>query len=160
MTALAPAPPVTDEAGETLRRAQQGDHDAFAALVEDHEAMVYSIARNFFDRTRAEEIAQEVFLQLYRFLGELESASHVVFWLRQVTSRRCIDGARRAKFRMAVPLEHAGPLAATGETRDPLFDRLVRQEIAALPEITPTRSSSAQSSTAKSSPARSTASAT
>lgn len=136
MTALAPAPPAADDAGETLRRAQQGDQDAFTVLVEENEAMVYSIARNFFDdRTRGEEIAQEVFLQLYRSLGELESASHIVFWLRQVTSRRCIDGARRAKFRVAVSLDDAGPLTAANETRDPLFDRRVRQEIAALPEM-------------------------
>src|ERR1700704_6587444 len=92
MTALAPVPALADETGELLRRAQRGDHDAFAMLIEEHEGMVFSIARTFFDdRTRAEEIAQEVFLQLYRCLDELESAAHVLFWLRQVTSRRCID---------------------------------------------------------------------
>jgi RNA polymerase sigma-70 factor (ECF subfamily) len=140
MTALAavPALPVeaNDEVGSLLRRAREGDHDAFAALIEEHEAMVFSIARTFFDdRTRAEEIAQDVFLQLYRSLGELETPAHVLFWLRQVTSRRCIDATRRAKFRVAVPLDDAPPLAAPGELRDPLFDRRVRKEIAALPEM-------------------------
>ena len=136
MTALAAVPAVTQGADELLRRAQGGDHDAFAALIEEHEAMVFSIARGFFDdRTRAEEIAQEVFLQLFRFVGEIESAAHLTFWLRQVTSRRCIDASRRAKFRVVVPLENAGPLAAANEVRDPLFDRRVRQEIAALPEM-------------------------
>jgi RNA polymerase sigma-70 factor (ECF subfamily) len=135
MTALAPVPAPVDEASE-LRRAQRGDHDAFAALIEEHEGMVYSIARTFFDdRTRAEEIAQEVFLQLYRSLDELESAAHLLFWLRQVTSRRCIDATRRAKFRAVVPLDDAGPLAVHTEVRDPLFDRRVREQIAALPEM-------------------------
>lgn len=136
MTALAPVPAPVDDAGDLLRQAQQGDHDAFASLIEEHEGMVYSIARTFFDdRTRAEEIAQEVFLQLYRSMHELESAAHLLFWLRQVTSRRCIDATRRAKFRTVVALDDAGPLAVHSEVRDPLFDRRVREEIAALPEM-------------------------
>lgn len=131
MTALAPVP---EE--DALTRAQRGDHDAFAALIEEHEAMVFSIARNFFDdRTRAEELAQEVFLQLYRSLDELESPAHLLFWLRQVTSRRCIDATRRAKFRAVVPLDDVPPPVTSAEPRDPLFDRRVRQEIASLPEM-------------------------
>ena len=136
MTALAPIPALADERGELLRWAQQGDHDAFAALIEEHEGMVFSIARNFFDdRTRAEEIAQDVFLQLYRCLGELESAAHVTFWLRQVTSRKCIDVTRRARFRAVVALDDAPPLAVPAAMGDPLFERRVREQIAALPEM-------------------------
>lgn len=137
MTALVLEPvPAAAEVADVLRRAQGGDHDAFALLIEEHEAMVFSIARNFFDdRTKAEELAQDVFLQLYRSLDELETPSHVLFWLRQVTSRRCIDATRRAKFRVAVPLDDVGPIATSAEPRDPLFDRRVREEIAALPEM-------------------------
>ena len=136
MTALAPMPTPVDDASELLRLAQRGDHEAFAALIEEHEAMVFSIARTFFnDRTRAEELAQDVFLQLYRSIGELESASHAVHWLRQVTSRRCIDATRRAKFRVVVPLDDAPPVVTLAEPRDPLFDRRIREQIAELPEM-------------------------
>jgi RNA polymerase sigma-70 factor, ECF subfamily len=136
MTALAVVPAATEGATEMLRQAQTGDHDAFAALIEEHEAMVFSIARGFFnDRTRAEEIAQDVFLQLFRSLGEIESPAHLIFWLRQVTLRRCIDQSRRAKLRAVVPLDDAGPLTTGSEVRDPLFDRRVRQSIAGLPEL-------------------------
>src|ERR1044071_9206982 len=84
----------------TLSRAQRGDHDAFAELIERHEAMVYSLAWNFFgDRSRAEETAQDVFLQLYRSLGVIQSDAHLLFWLRQVTTRRCIDQARRVRLK-------------------------------------------------------------
>src|ERR1051326_9460749 len=96
------------EAETPLERARSGDHDAFAELIGRHEAMVFSIALHFFDdRTRAEEIAQEVFLQLYRSLGEIESDAHLLFWLRQVTSRRCIDGMRRARVRLPAVGENA-----------------------------------------------------
>ncbi|HEX7419322.1 MAG TPA: sigma-70 family RNA polymerase sigma factor, partial [Thermoanaerobaculia bacterium] len=97
---------VTEAIVETpLDRARTGDGDAFATIVADHEAMVFSLAYHFFnDRSRAEEIAQDVFLQLYRKLDDIESPSHLTHWLRQVTTRRCIDGLRRTKLR-AVPLE-------------------------------------------------------
>jgi len=49
----------------TLERATAGDHDAFATLIREQKDTVFSIAWHFLhDRGRAEEIAQEVFLQL------------------------------------------------------------------------------------------------
>lgn len=118
----------------TFTRAREGDHDAFAELVERHEAMVYSLAWNFFgDRSRAEEIAQDVFLQLYRNLHTLESDSHVLFWLRQVTTRRCIDVARRTRLK-AVSLEDAGDLPVDSRTADPFLDKRLKKLVQELPD--------------------------
>lgn len=132
MTALALTPVPADS---LLDRARNGDHDAFADIVATHEAMVFGMALHFFnDRARAEEIAQDVFLQLYRNLGTIESDSHLLFWLRQVTSRRCIDVVRRSRLK-AVSLDDAPPIhAVAGENGDPLRDRKLRQYIAELPE--------------------------
>lgn len=117
-----------------LARAQAGDHDAFAELIERHEAMVYSLACSFFhDRSRAEETAQDVFLQLYRKLNIIESDSHLLFWLRQVTTRRCIDQARRARLK-PVSLEDV-ELRAAEKHHDPLLDRRLRRHIESLPEL-------------------------
>ena len=117
-----------------LVRAQAGDHDAFAELIERHEAMVYSLAWNFFaDRGRAEEIAQDVFLQLYRSLGAIESESHLLFWLRQVATRRCIDQARRSRLK-AVSLDDAAEVRSADKPADPLLDRRLRKLIAELPD--------------------------
>lgn len=131
MTAIVP----TAAGDDPLARAQAGDHDAFAALIEEHEAMVFSIALHFFgDRGRAEELAQEVFLQLFRSLGAIESASHLLFWLRQVTTRRCIDQIRKPRPRL-VSIDEMQHLPAAGEMRDALFDRRLRELIAGLPEM-------------------------
>jgi RNA polymerase sigma-70 factor (ECF subfamily) len=117
-----------------LNRAQAGDHEAFADLVEQHESMVYSLAYHFFgDRGRAEEVAQDVFLQLFRSLGSIESESHLLFWLRQVTTRRCIDQTRRNRFK-PVSLEDAEEIRATDRPADPLLDRRLKRLIAELPE--------------------------
>jgi RNA polymerase sigma-70 factor, ECF subfamily len=118
---------------DVLERAQAGEHDAFAELVNDHEAMVYSLALHFGnDRGRAEEIAQDAFLQLYRSLGSIESRAHLVHWLRQVTVRRCIDIARRSRL-VAVPLD-AVEVASLDKPGDPFLARRMRDLIASLPE--------------------------
>jgi RNA polymerase sigma-70 factor (ECF subfamily) len=125
----------TADAPSALPRAQGGDHDAFAKLVEQHEAMVYSLAYHFFnDRGRAEEIAQDVFLQLYRNLGTIESDAHLLFWLRQVTTRRCIDVTRRTRLK-AVSLEEVGELHSKEKRSDVLFDRKMRALLDELPDI-------------------------
>src|SRR6266550_2971360 len=125
------------EAGEgedVLRRAQRGDGDAFAALITDHESMVFSIAWHFFgDRNRGEEIAQDVFLQLYRNLARIASRAHLVFWLRQVTSRRCIDEVRRAGPRR-ISLDDAPDVPIAPITADPLASRRLQEMVAALPQ--------------------------
>lgn len=132
MTAIVPE---TLQFPAALNRAQAGDHDAFAELIERHEAMVYSLAYHFFnDRSRAEEVAQDVFLQLYRNLDSLETDAHVLFWLRQVTTRRCIDQIRRARLK-AVSLEDAGELRAVHRDADPFLDRRVRESIQELPDV-------------------------
>ena len=118
-----------------LARAQAGDHDAFAELVEAHEALVFSLGYHFFsDRGLAEEIAQDVFLQLYRNLAAIESESHLLFWLRQVTTRRCIDRMRRTRLK-AVSLSEVGELRSVAPDKDPLRDRRLRQLIAELPDM-------------------------
>jgi RNA polymerase sigma-70 factor (ECF subfamily) len=118
-----------------LNRAQAGDHEAFAELVEQHEAMVFSLAFHFFhDRSKAEEVAQDSFLQLYRNLGSIESDSHLLFWLRQVTTRRCIDIARRTKLK-AVSLDDAVELRSADKPQDPLLDRRLKQLVEQLPDV-------------------------
>jgi len=63
----------------------------------------------------------------------LKSEDHVRFWLRRVTSHRCIDFKRRRKT-PAVSLDEAPEPAAPNRTSDPLLSRRLRQLVASLPE--------------------------
>src|SRR4051812_23243513 len=120
------------ETADPLTRARSGDGDAFAELLAEHESMVFSLAYHFFnDRDRAADIAQDVFLQLYRNLDSIDSHTPLVHWLRQVTPRRCIDQLRRRRLR-PVPLEEAGHLSTP--SGDPTLGRALRQLVAILPE--------------------------
>lgn len=79
-------------------------HNDWAAkleeLIDENQSMVYSIAlRMTGDCGLAEEIAQDVFLELDQNLGRFESADHARFWLRRVSMNRSTDAMRRRKVR-------------------------------------------------------------
>jgi RNA polymerase sigma-70 factor (ECF subfamily) len=67
-------------------------------LVDAHQSMVFSIAwRMTGDRGLAEELAQDVFLELDRNLSKMKSVDHARYWLRQVTLHRSADALRRKR---------------------------------------------------------------
>jgi RNA polymerase sigma-70 factor, ECF subfamily len=114
------------------------DPERFEELVREHQAMVFSMACRYLrNRALAEEIAQDVFLQLYRKLPALESPDHVLHWLRWVTAHRLIDHSRQEKRRPQSPLEDFPEPAAPADTMssaDPLLSDMLRDLVAALPE--------------------------
>jgi len=70
----------------------------FEQLVDEHQSMVFSLAwRLTGDRGLAEELAQDVLLELDRNLSKIKSADHARFWLRQVTLHRSADALRRKR---------------------------------------------------------------
>jgi RNA polymerase sigma-70 factor, ECF subfamily len=72
----------------------------FRGLVEQHQSMVFSIAlRILGDRGAAEEVAQDVFVELHGSLERIESDEHVRFWLRRVAAHRSTDYLRRRSLR-------------------------------------------------------------
>lgn len=106
----------------------------FPDLVRQNQSMVFSIALHFLtDRSAAEELAQDVFLQLHATLSTLKSEDHVKFWLRKVTAHRCIDYQRRRRAPQ-ISLEDAPEPVASTHSADPFLERRVRQLIATLPE--------------------------
>ncbi len=111
----------------------------FEQLVDAHQSMVFSLAlRMTADRGLAEEIAQDVFMELDRNLARIESAAHACFWLRRVAMSRSADALRRRKVRgidLWVELEdvHGTPAPHASENRgSPLSTRL-EQLLATLP---------------------------
>lgn len=110
-------------------RAGEGDEAAFADLVREHQSMVYGIAvHSLQNPDAAEELAQEVFLLLYRNLDSIESPRHLLHWLRRVTANRCIDAARRRRFHV-VRLDE---IAELPEERSGGGDPLARKSLGRL----------------------------
>jgi RNA polymerase sigma-70 factor (ECF subfamily) len=115
-----------------------GSQETFRGLVIEHQSMVFSIAlRVVGDRSSAEEVAQDVFLELHAKLPDLESAEHVLFWLRRVASHRAIDFVRKRARRPedAVDPNELPELAIEDDPGDPLLSRQLRQLVASLPTV-------------------------
>src|SRR5687767_417340 len=125
----APAP----SGDELLAQARTGSEGAFAALVREHQAMVFGLAYHFLQsRAQAEELAQDVFLALHQNLPRVESARHLVFWLRRVTSNRCIDAVRSAQRRRELPMDELHEPSVLPRVNDPLLGELLRTLVAEL----------------------------
>ena len=95
--------------------------------------MVFSLAYRFAgDAAAAEDLAQEVFFDLSRALSRIESPAHLTFWLRRVTTHRCIDRLRRPASREAT-VEQFPERAAFDPVRDVLLDARIQRLVAELP---------------------------
>ena len=100
----------------------------FEQLVDGHQSMVFSLAlRMTGDRGLAEEIAQDVFLELDRNLAKIESPEHACHWLRRVTMSRSADALRRRRVRgmdLWVDIDEANAPHSAAERISPLGARL------------------------------------
>lgn len=121
-------------ADDQLARARAGDASAFADIVREHQSMVYSLAYHTLRHPAvAEELAQDVFLDLYRSLARIGSAAHARAWLRCTTSHRCIDRMRRLACRPEVSVEALPDMPTPARPGDVLLAGRLGQLIAALP---------------------------
>ena len=120
---------------QALWKARGGDRDAFAVLLREHQSMVFSIGWNYLrDEAAAEELAQEVFLELFQRIASIESPAHLTFWLRKVATHRCIDYGRRRKNRPGVALDDIPEPSAIPSMADPFVSGSLRRLTDALPE--------------------------
>lgn len=108
----------------------------FEQLVDEHQSMVFSLAwRMTGDRGLAEEIAQDVFMELDKHLAKMETADHARFWLRRVAMSRSADALRRRRVRgvdLWVEMEERHGIKVE-ERSSPLGARL-EQLLTTLPE--------------------------
>jgi len=117
----------------SVPEAPGGNPEAFVELVRQHQSMVFSLAYSSLrDRSKAEEVAQDVFLELHRNLASLQSPAHVVNWLRRVTAHRVIDQQRKLRF-LAPLVEIVREPAAPDTQRDPMLSEVLGQLVASLP---------------------------
>jgi len=123
---------------DLIKRSQAGDKDAFAALFHQYENLVYRTAYLMLDcADEAEDVLQEVFLQVHRSLSTFEpSKGAFTTWLHRVTVNHCLNRHRKRRL-LTIGLEQVPPLALAEHPswQDRLEDEeAVRQALSRLSE--------------------------
>jgi RNA polymerase sigma-70 factor (ECF subfamily) len=83
---------------ELIRRAQQGDAEAFEAIYRLHSQRVYALClRMLGNSTEAEDLAQEAFLQLFRKIHTFRGESAFSSWLHRLTANVVLMSFRKKR---------------------------------------------------------------
>ena len=123
----------SDLLDEHLAKARSGDRSSLAVLVRAHQRSVYSLAlRMLGTRDLAEDLTQEVFMQLSDNLNSIESNRHLTFWLRQVAGNRAIDQLRRRSRMLLTPWDDDMQIFSEQKDPDPLLQRHLQALLAEL----------------------------
>lgn len=83
---------------ELMERISEGDHDAVSLLVDRYGAMVYRTALKILcDDDQAKDVAQEVFIRMWRKSSSYDSRYPLRIWIYRITGNLCIDCLRKER---------------------------------------------------------------
>jgi len=95
-----------------MLRVKRGDREAFAALVEKYRQPVMNfVRRTLRDETEAEDLAQNVFLQVYKSAPRYEITARFSTWLFTIARNLCLNEIRRRSRHPAESLDATHPEA-------------------------------------------------
>lgn len=126
-----------DQDSELVNRAQRGDQQAFYELYQRHHKRVYSLCwRMLADKDSAEDVCQEVFVQLWQKIGNFRGDSKFATWLHSVATNIVLGHLRKQKnwLQRVFSVEER----RVEESHSPMSDHaelsILDQKIQALPE--------------------------
>src|SRR5581483_298284 len=81
---------------ELVERCRGGDEGAFQELVDAYKDLVFAlIARTVQNRSRAEDLAQEVFLRIHRGLPYFRGEARLSTWIYRIVANVCLGETGR-----------------------------------------------------------------
>jgi RNA polymerase sigma factor (sigma-70 family) len=122
---------------DLAERCRRGDEGAFQELVDRYKDLVFAlIARTVSDRSRAEDIAQDVFLRVHRGLPYFRGEARLSTWIYRIVANVCLQDQSRARGTVSLGEGRGAELATSASDRQfgdfELRDRL-EKAIARLP---------------------------
>lgn len=124
---------------DLVRQVAQGERRALEALYARHHRRVFHFIRRFEDNAAtAEDLANDVFLDVWSLAARFEFRSRVTSWLLGIARYKALN-ARRARKKTVDPDEELGGLADAADTPEITAQKASKAEalrkcIAALPE--------------------------
>ena len=92
---------------EYIRRVRNGDHAAYAVLVDAYKTLAYSIALKILgNEEEAQDAAQEGFIKAYQQLHQFEGKSKFSTWLYTIVHRTAIAKKKDMRMKTSPLTEH------------------------------------------------------
>src|SRR5579863_6797938 len=131
----------TDPDIELMLQFQKGDERCFEELVHKHSRGVINLVYRYLsDASRAEDVAQDIFVKVYRARMKYEPKAKFSTWLYRIAVNHCLNEirARKSQPSIAAPIDDMLE-EPVGENPDARMSRLelqraVKQAIDSLPE--------------------------
>ncbi len=117
-------------------RCRRGEEGAFQELVDRYKDLVFAlIARTMQDRSRAEDLAQEVFLRVHRGLPYFRGEARLSTWIYRIVANVCYQTHDRDGAMVALDERAASqlPSGAERQFRDLELRDRIEKAIARLP---------------------------
>jgi RNA polymerase sigma-70 factor (ECF subfamily) len=106
--------------GKLLDRCRDGDELAWEALVRQYQARILGLAYHYLgNREEARDLAQEVFIRIYRNIHLCKGAEMFMPWVIRIARNLSIDHKRRKAARPIagdIPVDEMGDLPAPGRS--------------------------------------------
>lgn len=91
-------PPIVDVDADLVAKLQGGSEAAFRALVERYQARIYHTVFSLLrSPEEAEDVAQEVFVEVYQTIGRFRGDAALSTWLYRLATSRALRNRRRAR---------------------------------------------------------------
>ena len=98
---------------ELVERCRRGDEGAFQELVDRYKDLVFAlIARTLQDRSRAEDVAQDVFLRIHRGLPYFRGEARLSTWIYRIVANVCVQDRSRRTTTVSLDDDRERPVAA------------------------------------------------
>lgn len=126
-----------DDDFSLINRFIEGDESAFKTLLVRHKEKVRNIIYlNLNASDAADDVAQDVFITVYRNLKNFRFESQFTTWLYRITINKCRDHLRKAKIRnIFSPIKDSEEeLGYTPDVENSDITRIVRDAIKMLPD--------------------------
>jgi RNA polymerase sigma-70 factor, ECF subfamily len=92
-------PPRVDQDFELVKAIQSGRRELFDQLVQRYEKALYNFGMKMCAEPRdAEDVIQDTFLNVYRYLGDFRFETKFKNWLYRIATSTCLKKRRRSKF--------------------------------------------------------------
>lgn len=82
---------------QLVKATVEGDPQAFEEIVERYQRLVFNIVYHYMGRrNEVEDLAQEVFLKVFRALDTFDATRPLKSWIGRITANTCLDEIRKA----------------------------------------------------------------